>query len=361
MASSIPHDEGVGHPFRIREIAQQAGLSEATVDRVLNGRGGVRSSTVAEVEQAIADLKRQRSQVRLSGQTFLIDVVVDSPPRFSAAVQQALEEGLPGLNPAVIRSRFHFFDSAPVEHQVQVLDGIRKRGSHGVILKVPDVPALTAAVERLDDAGIPVITLVTDLPASRRQAYVGLDNRSAGSTAAYLVDQIMGESPGSVLVTRGDSSFRGEDEREMGFRSTLRSIAPSRRIIELVNPDPHDEVRRQMVLQTLTEHPDVAGVYSMYAFGADRVMIDAFAEAGRRCRVVVAHDLAADNIELLEASEISAILHHDLHEDMRNACRMVLQAQGALAGRPRSTYSAVQIITPYNIPHRGVTDVLVPA
>ena len=33
------------HPYRIREIAVQAGLSEATVDRVLHGRGGVREST----------------------------------------------------------------------------------------------------------------------------------------------------------------------------------------------------------------------------------------------------------------------------------------------------------------------------
>lgn len=346
----------MAHPFRIREIAQQAGLSEATVDRVLNGRGGVRSSTVAEVEQAIADLQRQRSQVRLSGRTFLVDVVVDSPPRFSAAVQRALEEELPGLNPAVIRSRFHFFDSAPVDQQVQVLDGIRRRGSHGVILKAPDVPAVNAAVQRLDDAGIPVITLVTDLPASRRQAYVGLDNRSAGATAAYLLDRWMADSAGSVLVTRGDSSFRGEDEREMGFRSTLRSIAPARRIVELVDPASDDEVRRRMVLTTLAAHPDVAAVYSMYAFGADRVMIDAFAEAGRTCRAVVAHDLAADNVELLAASEISAILHHDLHEDLRNACRMVLQAHGALAGRPRSVFSSVQIITPYNIPTRRVTD-----
>jgi LacI family transcriptional regulator len=50
----------VGHRYRIREIALQAGLSEATVDRVLNHRAGVRAGTVREVHQAIEDLDRQR-------------------------------------------------------------------------------------------------------------------------------------------------------------------------------------------------------------------------------------------------------------------------------------------------------------
>ena len=37
QATSIIHqDDSMAHPYPIREIARQAGVSEATVDRVLN-------------------------------------------------------------------------------------------------------------------------------------------------------------------------------------------------------------------------------------------------------------------------------------------------------------------------------------
>ena len=60
------------------------------------------------------------------------------------------------------------------------LDGIARRGSQGVVLTAPDHPLVVAAVERLAEAGIPVVTLITDLPTSRRVAYAGQDNRVAG-------------------------------------------------------------------------------------------------------------------------------------------------------------------------------------
>ncbi|MGK2238897.1 MAG: LacI family transcriptional regulator, partial [Rhodococcus sp. (in: high G+C Gram-positive bacteria)] len=96
--SNIHHREVVvAHRFKVREIAQQSGLSEATVDRVLNDRPGVRDGTRSEVRQAITDLERQRSQLKLVGRTFIVDVVLQTPARFSDAVRDALEAELPTL------------------------------------------------------------------------------------------------------------------------------------------------------------------------------------------------------------------------------------------------------------------------
>ena len=127
----------MGHPYRIREIAQQSGLSPATVDRVLNDRPGVRATTVAEVHRAIADLERQHDQVRLVGRTFLVDLVMQAPARFSTAVRLALEAELPDLRPAVIRARFHLREEGTPADLAAVLDKIGRQGSHGVLLKAP--------------------------------------------------------------------------------------------------------------------------------------------------------------------------------------------------------------------------------
>jgi len=359
---SSRHAGPVRHPFRIREIAAQAGLSEATVDRALHGREGVRPSTARQVERAVADLQRQADQLQLGGRTWTLDAVVQAPLRFSVEVRAALEAELPGLRPAVVRARFHLLEGLDGAGPAPVVAALRKAlraRSDGVVLKAPQHPDVVAAVAELAAAGVPVVTLVTDLPGSARVAYTGLDNRGAGRTAAHLVDQWLGPAPEEtgrrerVLVVRSGGADLGEDERAEGFAEVLGP----REMLEVVDDEQRpgvvvDGVRRVLAGAGGGEL-GVEAVYAMYAGagGAARVL-DALAAADQHPHVVVVHDLAAEHLALLRDGRVSAVLHHDLRTHLRRAARVLLQARGALPGPARSWPAPVQVVTRFNLPLR---------
>jgi LacI family transcriptional regulator len=333
----------VPHRYKVREIAQQSGLSEATVDRVLHNRSNVRESTVAEVNQAIADLDKQRAQLRLNGRRYLIDVVMQTPQRFSDAFRAAVEAELPALAPAMVRARFHLWESGSTAQMVEALT--RLRGSHGVVLKAQDAPEVAEAIDQLAATGVPVVTYTTDVPASSRCGYVGIDNHGAGVTAAYLVQQWLGDSASGVLITLSRTVFRGEGEREVGFRAALRSSG--RAVVEVSGSDGLDATNERLVLEALEANPGVEAVYSVG--GGNVATVAAFDKIGRRCRVFIAHDLDADNRRLLRDGRISAVLHNDLRADARLALRLILQERGALPAEPARPVP-IQVITPYNVP-----------
>jgi LacI family transcriptional regulator len=221
----------------------------------------------------------------------------------------------------------------------------RVKGSHGVILKAQDEPEVAEAVNRLVASGVPVVTYTTDVGSSDRCAYVGIDNHGAGLTAAFLVNQWLGDAPSGVLITLSRTVFRGEGEREVGFRAGLR--AAGRDIVEVSGSDGIDATNEHLVLDALARHPGVEAVYS--PGGGNSATVRAFEALGRPCRVFVAHDLDVDNRRLLREGKLSVVLHNDLRADARLAMRAILAQHGALPEElVRST--PIQVVTPYNLP-----------
>jgi LacI family transcriptional regulator len=335
---------------RLRDIAEQSGLSQATVDRVLHRRAGVSARAVRAVEQAVLDLDRQQTQLRLGARTLVLDVVMQAPARFSGAVREALEAELPAARPAVVRARFDLRESADPAAAVAALDAVGTRGrtSHGVLLKAPDHPDVAAAARRLRARGIPVVTLVTDVRDSQRVAYIGLDNAAAGATAAYLLSRWLEGREGDVLLTLSRSAFFGERERAEAFEQTLDRLDPGRDVHVVADSDGLDEALGALVTEALARHPAACAVYSVG--GGNRATVAAFRAAGRRCAAFVGHDLDQDNVELLRAGALSAVLHHDLNADMRRAIRQVLRHHRLLPGAPPSVPANVEVVTPFKLP-----------
>lgn len=277
-----------------------------------------------------------------------------APTRFSTAVREAVEAELPGLRPANVRVRFHLKESATAAEVATTLATLARRGSQGVLLKAPDEPSIAHAVHALDRAGIPTVTLVTDVTGSDRVAYVGADNVSAGRTAAYVLVQGLSGVPGAVLATVSRSTMSGEQERLTAFVELLHRLDPAREVILLSDSDGLDAGTRAQVRDLLSTRRDVSGVYSIS--GGNAGLLAEFAAAAVRPVIYLAHDLDADNLPLLISGQLSAVLHHDLRADLRSAVQQVLRHHRLIAGAPTSIRSVPQVVTPHNIPHRLVPD-----
>ena len=176
------------------------------------------------MKQAIADLDRQRSQLRLGGRTFILDVVMQAPERFTSAVRDALEAVLPSPRLAAVRSRFHFRETCPPEELVATLDRIRMRGSQGVILQgarpAGDHHRMLAADSGRAYPSRHAGHRPTRQPAARLHRY----GQSRGRCYRRLSHRAVARRPvrqHSWSLSR--DFFRGEEEREMGFRNAMRS------------------------------------------------------------------------------------------------------------------------------------------
>jgi LacI family transcriptional regulator len=271
---------------RIREIAAQAGVSQATVDRVLHLRGGVRESTIADVHRAIAELDGHRQK---QDPAIRIDVI--APP----AVRTALEAELPNLWPAVVHPRFHHGDPAAA------LATVARSRSQGLIIQAP--------VE-LAQPSIPTVVLPR--------------KTDAGATAAYLVEQWLADRAGDVLIVGGRSG------------SFHRAMAGHRRLREAPGVD--------AVRTLLDDNPSVRAVYSLLPGSANNAIVEAFLDSHRNYDVFVGNELDKENAELLRSQRISAVLHRDLRGDLRRACLALLRAH------PQPIRTAIQVITPFNMP-----------
>lgn len=348
--------------FSMKEIAWQAGVGLASVDRVLHDRPGVSLAMRKRVQQACQELERQHQQVGLQGRRFIIDLVMEAPARFSRMVRDTLAVAMQQVRPAVFRAREHLAETMSLTELTGLLDTIGQRGSQGVLLKAPDVPAVAEAVVRLQARGIPVITLVTDLRRAPRWAYVGLDNHRAGQTAAYLTDRWLGPSalggvPIDVLVSSSGPHFQGEGERIAAFVQALGLSRPACCVHVMDTGHGLHAPTREAVGHLLARWPAVAAVYSVG--GANAAILEAFEAAGRCCQVFIGHDLDDDNLALLRAGSLSAVLHHDLRHDLHLACRLVMQAHGVGPTLSMPAPSNVEVITPFNVPaHRRPEAVL---
>ncbi|MBX3567038.1 MAG: LacI family DNA-binding transcriptional regulator [Rhizobiaceae bacterium] len=310
----------------VHDVAQEAGVSLATVDRVLNKRSGVRGITVARVEAAVAKLGfvRDIAAANLAKQRLyrLAFVIPEGPNSFMRGLEGELERVR--SSSALERTQISIvkvpaFDGAAL---AAALDRLDVDAVSGVALVATEAAVVRDALARLSRAGIPIVTMVSDMPASKRDHYVGIDNVAAGRTAASLIGRFAGRRPGRIGLLAGSMLVRDHVERRMGFDQVIRAEFPDLECLPVLEGRDDAAVTRDVLGRFLEREAGIVGIYSMGA--GNRGVIDVLSSRpGYRDIVVVAHELTDHSRKALRDGLFDAVINQDAGHEIRSAVRLL--------------------------------------
>jgi LacI family transcriptional regulator len=310
----------------VNDIAREAGVSLATVDRVLNARPGVKESTVTAVQEAItrlgyvrdiaaANLARQR-------QYRLVAALPDSGSQYVETLASALNDA--AQTAAVARTELQIlrYPAEDPHSLAALLHALPPAETEGVALMAPETPVLRDAVKALREKGIPVVAIGSDLPNTDRDHFVGIDSRAAGRTAAVLMGRFVGRGPGQILALAESMQLRDAIERRHGFDAVIQADFPWLEVLPTLETHGSDATLRAVVTERLRHAPGLRGIYVLGS--GHRALAATLADLGLTGHfTIIGHELTPHTRRALQGGQIDAVITQNLGHLARSALRVL--------------------------------------
>ena len=311
---------------RHSDIAREAKVSLATVDRVLNNRPGVSIRTSNRIWEAIDRLQGNGGNgLKVNHPPLILDVILpggsNSFLNMLAKSTQELGDKLLGDG---ITIRCHRIEGFSPKILADCLMKVG-RDSNGIAVMALENPVVREAVNTLSDRNIPVVALVSNITTQKTLGYVGLNNRAAGRTAAYLINLFAQNKTGGIALFEGsiDLAYSDHQEREFGFTDALREYSPGLKVIgKWATKDDHEEAFIQSQ-SMLSSNPDLVAIYSIG--GGIRGIARALEESGKAGDVIfIGHDLTPYTREYLINGTLNAVINQNPVNEARAVIDMLV-------------------------------------
>jgi len=309
-----------------KDLAIAAGVSLATVDRVLNGRGGVSKKKFDAVNAAILDIGFERNAVAAAlarqrglrlgfvipktGGAFL-DQILRSVHEYEQVGRAEM------IGVSVIR-----IDDKDVHKAARAISRIEAKDFDAIAVMATQSPPLRDALHRLNARGVHITSFLTKQELGDSEDFIGIDNRAAGATAGRLMGRFLGRQSGAILAVAESLQSRDTLERRLGFDDVIRKNYPGLRPLPTLETHGDLNRARRIIAKALGAHPDVRGIYLITGEAAGPIA--AVRELnGLHSNILIAHERTAVTEDALRAGELDAVISQDPGHLVRSAVRIM--------------------------------------
>lgn len=351
-----------------RDVANEAQVSLATVDRVINKRPGVKPATAERINQVIKKLGyvRDLSAANLAKKrTYKIRFILpDSDNPFMDQLKAEIE----GIRALEMQQKTLIEITTVPALSVKALSSALLQAARekldGVVFVAIDNDEIKQTVNKVANSQTIPITIVSDIPSAPRAHFVGINNEAAGRTAASLLGRFLPcrqdlpqahlPQKQKIALVGGSMSLMDHMQRRHGFEQVIAEDYPHLEILPMLEGHDNNQLTEQLVDELLERHPDISGLYNLGAANEAVVKSLQKHQAKHNNKIyAIGHDLLPATRRALIDGTFDAVINQDPAHQVRSAVRVartLVDKRPILASKERIR---IDIYLKDNLPDSG--------
>lgn len=309
-----------------KDLAKEAGVSLATIDRVLNGRPGVKERTVVKVNEAIESIgfvrNAQAANLARNKSYRFNFILPQSGGKFLDELLSRIEETNQSLLTEMTSAQGVRIAANDPHTVANYLSSLSKDDVDGVAIMAPESPQVRDATTRLLERGIQAVQFLSGQPKASKTDFVGIDNHAAGATAGSLMGRFLGLKRGKILVVSETMQSRDAIERRLGFDEVLSGQFSGFQVLPSLETYGNENRTKRVIGQSLENNPDLCGVYIMSS-DAELSVLAIERVIGLRKLIKIAHERTGFTEYALRHDQLDAIIAQNTGHAVRSAIRIM--------------------------------------
>jgi len=320
----------MGKQATIKEIAQMAGVSPGTVDRILHNRGNVAEDKRRRIEEIIEKVGYKinihtsavayRKECRIA-----LAIPENVPGEYWDDIHEGILRGISEYSDIDTNCMWLFFDQFDRESCREQFEKIPSLSPDAVILGPAFENETRDLCRKLSAKSIPYVFLDKNLQDASPVASFSADQPAGGALMARLITNFTPEGSKIAImkaIRSGEDSSKNSDMRKDGFVSFFREKGEEHRLIYSEFSVSDTDMSRDSILNMLEEHPDIKGIAVLNSRG--HIIADILSSKGISDIHVLSFDLTAENARCLRDGSIEALLCQRPHSQGYNAVSAII-------------------------------------
>ena len=301
--------------IRIKDIAERAGVSVGTVDRVLHDRPNVSPKALAKVKKALEEMDYKPNMYASAlayNKSYTFFMLI--PKHESEAYWEEVEEGAAAACERYrdfrVSLKVLYYNRFSTDTFARLMNDVLKQEPDGVVVVPSRIDVTQRYTDIMHNRSIPFILLDSFMPDLKPLAFFGQDSFSSGYFAARMMMLLMPKEKEIMVMKQmrgGNVASKQQENRETGFRHYMHDHFP-KVVIHEVNLS-LDEKRDQydrILEKFFSEHPQV---HHCITFNSKAHLVGEYLQKSNRRNIqIMGYDMVPKNAECVRQGSISCLI-----------------------------------------------------